>query len=57
MQLRTAPAGSPGTIGYLDATCGVAAIGRVPAATAARARAIEPSVSPGRSSMPGRPWQ
>src|SRR4051794_4906483 len=37
--------------------CGVATSVCVPAAAAARARAIAPSMSSGPSSMPGRRWQ
>ena len=43
--------------GVLQETCGVATIVRVPAATAARARASASSSVAGPSSIPGRMWQ
>jgi hypothetical protein len=57
MQLRNAPAELSRDDRILERDVRRRRLSRVPAAIAARARAIDPSMSPGPSSMPGRTWQ
>ena len=54
---QSAARSSPHRCGSGQFTWGVATIVRVPAAAAARASAIEPSIVSGPSSMPGSTWQ